>query len=378
MALTRAALLALLLGLAGSAGAQEVVHDPIHDLTLDAREPGRVALGWAAAEDSVGVRVTGHEVWRQEGPTDGTTAWTGEWVQLDALGADAEGYVDRRVTPGARYRYKVATQAVATDGSALPVAQARRESETAGPAEALFDHYVEVVSVTAAGLEPGPEDEAKLRVHRFTPGTGWARGPETTVHVGSEVGAEELDGDFRTGGTLTEATHDAGSAAHVRWRTKAGATREASASDVLPATVWSPPAARRSTPTSTARTGSGSTGSGSEPKTPGAGASGTTARPLPFPEPSKVGTVVGRKVLWEVSNETGYRITVYWAGPGSGQATLEPGESTVLRLSRGGTYDLSGKATDTDRIAGAEGRFSLQAGSRYRSTFRKGTGEPPR
>ena len=128
---------------------------------------------------------------------------------------------------------------------------------------------------------------------------------------------------------------------------------------------------------STRGPGPGTSGrSGSDPKTPG-DAPATTARPLPFPEPSKVGTVVGRKVLWEVSNETGYRITVYWAGPASGQATLEPGESTVLRLNRGGTYDLSGKATDTDRIAGAEGRFSLQAGTRYRSTFRKGT-EPPR
>jgi len=370
LALTRALL--LLACLAAPAAAQEVVHDPVHDLTLDAREPGRVALSWGAAEDSIGITVTGHEVWRQdgtrEGPPSSPAVW-GEWVNLDTLGADAEGYVDRRVTPGSCYRYKVATQAVGKDGGPLAPALARRESETAGPAEALFDHYVEVVSVTAAGLEPGPEDVAKLRVHRHTPGAGWARGPETTVHVGSEVGAEELDGDFRTGGTLTEATHEAGAAARVRWRTKAGALREASTSDVLPATVWAPPVKR--TPASTTRPGT-SARPGTEAKTPG-DAPATTARTLPFPEPSKVGTVVGRKVLWEVSNETGYRITVYWAGPGSGQATLEPGESTVLRLNRGGTYDLSGKATDTDRIAGAEGRFSLQAGTRYRSTFRKGT-----
>ncbi len=363
LALTRA--LALLALTACLAAAQEVVHDPVHDLALDAREPGRVALSWGAAEDSIGVKVTGHEVWRQDGTRE---AW-GEWVNLDTLGADAEGYIDRRVTPGSCYRYKVATQAVGTDGGPLAPALARRESETAGPAEALFDHYVEVVSVSAAGLEPGPEDVAKLRVHRHTPGGGWARGPETSVHVGGEVGAEELDGDFRTGGTLVEATHEAGAAARVRWRTKGGALREASASDVLPATVWAPPVKR--TPASTTRPTT-STRSGTEPKTPG-DAPATTARPLPFPEPSKVGTVVGRKVLWEVSNETGYRITVYWAGPGSGQATLEPGESTVLRLNRGGTYDLSGKATDTDRISGAEGRFSLQAGTRYRSTFRKGT-----
>lgn len=372
LALTRALLLVACL--AGAAAAQDVVHDPVHDLTLDAKEPGRVALSWGAAEDSVGVRVTAHEVWRQDGTRE--AAWTGEWVNVETLGAEAEGYVDRRVTPGACYRYKVATQAVGTDGAPLAPALARRESETAGPAEALFDHYVEVVSVTAAGLEPGPEDVAKLRVHRHTPGAGWARGPETSVHVGAEVGAEDLDGDFRTGGTLLEATHEAGAAARVRWRTKAGAVREASASDVLPSTVWTPPVKR--TPASTTRPTTPAR-SGKDEKTPGDDAPATTARPLPFPEPSKVGTVVGRKVLWEVSNETGYRITVYWAGPGSGQATLEPGESTVLRLNRGGTYDLSGKATDTDRIAGAEGRFSLQPGTRYRSTFRKGTGtEPPR
>jgi hypothetical protein len=141
--------------------------------------------------------------------------------------------------------------------------------------------------------------------------------------------------------------------------------------------VWTPPASRpRRKPPAAEKPAEkpAKAGAPDAPKPPAGGVA--TTRQLPFPEPSRTGEVKGKKVLWEVLNETPYRITVSYAGPSTGQVVVEPGATSVLRLVRGGDYVLTGKATETDRVAPATGRFSLLSGTRYRSTFRRQSERP--
>lgn len=369
----RSALLAALFALLPVARAQDATHDPPHGLTLDAKEPGKVTVVWVPAEDNRNVKVVGHEVWRAlEGAP---------WELVAELPADAGFHIDRKVGAGKRYLYKVATKAGWDDahgGAALPVTLARRESEPAGPVLALRPFYLELLAVTVAGPQPSPDDTATLHVHRWSDEAGaWERGPETIARTGDPVGRQSVEGDFRTGATLLAAWEAEGDReAHVRVRLESGEELTVGALDLPPESVWTAPASRprRKPPEKPAAEKPAKPDAPDAPRPPAGGVA--TTRQLPFPEPSRTGEVKGKKVLWEVLNETPYRITVSYAGPSTGQVVVEPGATSVLRLVRGGDYILTGKATDTDRVAPATGRFSLVSGARYRSTFRRQSEKP--
>lgn len=352
--------LALLLALAAPAGAQEgFVHDPPHGLVLDEREPGRIQLVWVPAEDNQRVTVHAYHVWRREG--------TGDWVQLASTKGDVTYYNDRRVTPGQAYAYRIVSEAVGT-GRLLPPEQARRQSEAVGPVLALEPWYLSVERVTPTRPE-GPDGSAWLRVHRWATERGaWEASDGFGVRTGGAIGQEGLAGDYRTGATLVavwEAEAEGGPAGFVRYRRADGDEVELSTRDAPPGPVWKDAPrtrVRRGPPPETIE-GSRERPAARAPARPGEPA------PLRFPEPTRLETITGSKVLWEVENQTSYRLSVYYDGPSTGRAVVEPGETIVLRLVRGGDYFVFGRVATTDTVRPAEGQFSMLSGYRYRSTF---------
>ncbi|MCO5166686.1 MAG: fibronectin type III domain-containing protein [Planctomycetes bacterium] len=351
--------LLLLLALAAPGLAQDgFVHDPPHGLVLDEREPGRIQLVWVPAEDNQRVTVTAYHVWRREG--------TGPWAQLASTKGDVTFYSDRRVTPGQAYAYRVVSEAVG-EGRLLPVEQARRQSEPVGPVLALERWYVSVERVTPTRPD-GPDGSAWLRVHRWATETGaWDTSEGFGVRTGGTIGQDGLAGDFRTGATLVavrEAQGDEGPVGFIRYRRDDGEEVEVSTRDAPPGPVW-----KEAPRTRTRRAPPPETVEGSRERPAARAGEGEATKPLRFPEPTRLETITGTKVLWEIDNQTPYRLSVYYEGPSTGRTLVEPGESVVVRLVRGGDYTVFGRAASTDQVRPVEGKFSMLGGYRYRSTF---------
>ncbi len=358
-----AALLVGCLGALAPAVAQDApIHDPPHGLVLDAREPGRIQLVWVAAEDSRGVVVTAYHVWRREG--------AGAWAQVGSTEPGVTFYNDRRVRAGEAYAYRVTSEARTAGGAPLPPDQVRRQSESVGPVLALEPWYVSVERVSAPNPQ-GPEGTAILRVHRWVLEAGaWDTCPPFGVRTGATIGQDGLAGDFRTGATLVavwESVVDGATVGHARYRRPDGVEVELTTNDAPPEGVWKDaPTARkrRAPPPETLETTRER-----EPARPSTEAGPTAEAPLRFPEPTRLESISGKKVLWEVDNQTPYRLSVYYEGPTSGRQVVEAGETAVLRLIRGGDYKVFGRVATSDLVRPVQGEFSMQSGFRYRSTF---------
>lgn len=356
-------LLCLALGLLASPATAQTTtatHDPPHGLALDSREPGRIQLVWVHAEDNRDVTVRAYHVWRRVG--------TAEWTQVASVGPTVTFYTDRTVVAGAAYAYRVVSEAGATAGPALTFEQERRQSEPVGPVLALERWYVSVDRVAPEGGPHGPGGFAWLRVHRWVDeAAAWETSAALSVATGAAIGREDLAGDFRTGATLDAVweTVDGGDTiGWARYTPAAGATPvELSTRDAPPEGVWA------EAPTSRKRRAPPPEVEETTRERPVAEATPDEPAPLRFPEPSKVGAVTGTKVLWEIDNQTPYRLSVYYTGPTTGRTTVPPGEQVTLRLIRGGDYTVSGRASSSDLVKPVTGAFSLLSGQRYKSTF---------
>lgn len=361
-ALLPGVLCALLLASA-PAGAQDAgpIHDPPHGLHLDPREPGRIQLVWVPAEDSRGVAVEAYHVWRREG--------TGAWLQVGSTTPTVTFYNDRRVKAGEAYAYRVTSEARATGGAPLPIEQTRRQSEPVGPVLALEPWYVSVERV-APTTPQGPEGSALLRVHRWLPEAGaWDTCQPFGVRTGAAIGQQDLAGDFRTGATLVavwSATVDEQPAGFVRYRKADGLEVELSTHDAPPEPAWldAPKLRKRRAPPPETVEGT------REREVARPAETGPTASaPLRFPEPSRLESITGKKVLWEIDNQTPYRLSVYYEGATTGRTIVEAGETVVVRLVRGGDYKVFGRVATSDLVRPVDGEFSMLSGYRYRSTF---------
>lgn len=360
----RAALLLAVVAVAGAParGQDAPVHDPPHGLVLDSREPGRIQLVWVAAEDSRGVVVTAYHVWRREG--------TGPWAQVGSTEPGVTFYNDRRVKAGEAYAYRVTSEARSANGAPLPADQLRRQSEPAGPVLALEPWYVSVERVAPTNPQ-GPDGTAILRVHRWVLEAGaWDTCQPFGVRTGATIGQDGLGGDFRTGATLVavwESVVDGATIGHVRYRRADGVEVELTTNDAPPEPVWKEAPAQRKRRAPPPETIEGTREREADRPTSEAGP--TAAAPLKFPEPTRLESISGKKVLWEVDNQTPYRLSVYYEGPTTGRTVVEAGETVVLRLIRGGDYKVFGRVATSDLVRPVRGEFSMLSGYRYRSTF---------
>lgn len=359
----RAALLLGCLALLGPAAAQDApVHDPPHSLFLDSREPGRIQVVWVAAEDNRGVVVTAYHVWRREG--------AGAWAQVGSTEPGVTFYTDRRVKAGEAYAYRVTSEARAAAGGALPADHLRRQSEPAGPVLALEPWYLSVERVAPTNPQ-GPDGTALLRVHRWLPEAGaWDTCQPFGVRTGAAIGQESLAGDFRTGATLVavwETIVQGQPVGYVRYRKADGLEAELSTNDAPPEPVWkeAPAARKRRAPPPETVEGTRER----EVERPAEETGPTAEKPLRFPEPTRLESISGKKVLWEIDNQTPYRLSVYYEGPTTGRTVVEAGETAVLRLVRGGDYKVFGRVATSDLVRPVHGEFSMLSGYRYRSTF---------
>ena len=260
----------------------------------------------------------------------------------------------------------------------LPIEQSRRQSEAVGPVLALEPWYVSVDRVAPEGGPHGPTGFGWLRVHRWLDeAAAWETSPPFSVTTGTSIGREDLAGDFRTGATLEsvwETTEAGETVGWLRYTPFEGAAQvELSTRDAPPEGVWpdAPAKRRRRAPPELEETTR-------ERERPVAEAPDQPASPLRFPEPTKLESVMGEKVLWEIENKTPYPLSVYYEGPTTGRTTVPAGEMVTIRLIRGGDYTVRGRASSSDQVKPVTGTFSLAGGQRYRSTFVVGPASPRR
>lgn len=296
--------------------------------------PGVVELRWKTV-----VEAKGYELWRKLEPG-------GEWGRVGRAPAGATRYVDRAVQPRTFYSYKLGV--LGTGGE-----------HVVGPIEALASFYVELTEQRG--------DQAVLHVHAWDDTLGeWSRSGEVVVGVGQRIRADAAVAGFDTGATLREVSPDPVHEGAVRILfspATEGAPVEVTSQDVLPVVVRDGGRAggRADGPGSRVR-------SGSDPKEDATPIPATLKR-LKFPEPTRVGTVIGHRVVWDIENKSEFRLMLVVEGGGSRRTFyIGAGKTEDVRLPRGGDYTVTANASD-NKIIPLYGEFGLEGGVRYKSVL---------
>jgi hypothetical protein len=298
-------------------------------------QPRRIDLSWGATEGA-----SGYSVMRR-------TPNAAEWSRIAKLGPDVLRHSDRTVAPRETYLYRV--DPVGAQGT------------PASAVEALDDFYLQLREAKAG--------VARLFVHRWDADfQEWMRSDLIEVKVGEGIGQSGMITDFRTGATLNQAAPDPKKASveRIRYTTKDGRKISVTTTQTLPSAVHvrkvkkpgKRPAKRDKT----------STASGPDRPTGG----GATARALAFPEPTRVGSAKGTKVVWKITNSSSFRMNVLIMNHKGARRLfkLGPDKEYVARFKSGGTYKVSANADGGKKIRPLEGSFGLASGSTYASNLK--------
>ncbi|RMG15017.1 MAG: hypothetical protein D6731_09145 [Planctomycetota bacterium] len=302
---------------------------PSSGVAVEAKRPASATLTWPPSTGPV-------EVWRRVGAE-------GKWTRRAVLGADRSRFVDR-LEPGSTAWYRVD-----------PVGGPR--GSVLGPVKALRPFYVELLEVT--------QGRARLRVHKWNEEfQEWQRSAPLRVGPGDPLGRADEFTDFRTGATVLGAGPSAldPSVHYLRYRTQEGQERRVTTRDALPSVVYRPPPKReRKPPPRVAR-----------PNTrvrPQRAEDPPQQETLEFPPPTKVGTIPGRRVIWEIENRSDMPMTIALTGQSARHLfKVGPQKTYVVRLRRGDDFKILATAKD-NRILPLVGAFGLASGSRYRTVL---------
>ncbi len=308
---------------------------PAHasDVRVTAERPGAVEVAWTEVSGA-----TGYVVWRREG-------LRGRWERLASLPAGTASYADRAVSERRFYTYRVTPE-----GAGAP-----RE---AGPVEALARSYVE--------LREAVDGAAVVRIHQWDQAFDeWRQSDPVRVAVGRPLMAAGVVTNFATGATLLAAGPDPAQVGVGRalYRTRQGAVVEVTTRDLLPLAlrVKKKVTDRASDPKpARARTGSDA------PPIPARG--GPAPVSLEFPEPQRIGTAPGDRVVWEIENASKLRLLLVITGRAGRTFTIGPEKTFEVKLPGGGDYEVVANAQD-NKIIPLKGEFGLQSGVRYKSVL---------
>lgn len=299
------------------------------------RQPRQIDLSWSATEGA-----SGYSVMRRKPKAE-------RWNRIAKLGPEDLRYSDRGVAPREAYVYRV--DPVGTQGA------------PSSPIEALDDFYLQ--------LREAKDQVAKVFVHRWDANfQEWMRSDLIEVKVGDGVGQSGMISDFRTGATLDHAAPDPKKAAveRIRYTTKDGRKIGVTTVESLPSAVY----VRKVKKPGKRPAKQGKTSTANRPGKPTGGA--TTGRALAFPEPTRVGSAKGTKVVWKITNSSSFRMNVLIMNNNGGQRLfkLGPDKEYVARFKRGGTYKVSANADGGKKISPLEGSFGLASGSTYASNLK--------
>lgn len=301
-------------------------------LELTAERPGVVELRWTG-----GSGAASYAVWRREGLRGG-------WERIGAAPGEATSYVDRAVQPRHFYSYRLAPEG--------------GESVEAGPTEALASFYLELLEA--------PAGAAVLKVHEWDETFDeWRASDPVRVPAGQRVFAAGVVSEFAPGATIVTAGPDPAQPGVGRalFRTREGALVEVTTADPLPLALRPQKKAkpRRAAP----KAAKVEARDEPEPEPTPVVPEGPT---LQFPEPLQIGTVPGRRVVWEIQNDSKHRLLIVVTGRVSRTFPVGAGQTHEVKFPGGGDYTVVANASD-NMIIPLKGEFGLRDGIRYRSVL---------
>jgi hypothetical protein len=189
-------------------------HGAPTDVSVDSSTRGQVSVHWKASLEDEYV-ICSFEVSR-------APAQDGPWEVVATEGPGTTEYVDNKVAPRSTYFYKVTSVAEVDRDSPvvqrydlkLADAEARKESEVAGPAQTAADVFVlpqQVTQVTDQDLiaNPNAKESAYVKVYKWDPESSSFQYSAFMVQAHDGIGGKKkLRGgkefDFTTGAVLDD------------------------------------------------------------------------------------------------------------------------------------------------------------------------------
>lgn len=300
--------------------------------TLTRKKPREIELAWDAVHG-----VNDYTIYRKLGAKD-------EWRPLKQV--KEARFVDQALLPRSVAYYKV----VAGEFTTAP----------AGPIEALDDFYVELKYVSGKA--------ARLFYHQYRPiREGWTRSLAIQAILGERLVGTDVVGDFETQikllklGKYSADAERAANADFVKLLTEDHRLLEVSILDKPPLEVYDPePKPEKSETKPEEGTQTRPTGPRATPR--------REQKPLKFPQPKLVSQLPGRRLEWEIVNQSKFKMHFVIKGKHSHNFKVAPDTTHVVRFNQGGDYKVEVNAIEDD-VVPMEGEFGLLQGNRYQSVF---------
>ncbi len=301
--------------------------------TVVRKKPRELVLSWEAAGG------TSFTIWRKLGSK-------GEWRALKVVSESR--YVDRALLPRTIAYYKVS----AGEG---------HMSGVAGPYEALDDFYVELNWVNGS--------VAKIYYHQYREiRSEWTRSLAITAKHKEMIAGSDIVGDFETEvkmfkvGAHAPPTGDESEAERefVKVMTADHRILEILSTDRPPIEVYDPRPKKVAS-----KAGDGPTKTKKVRKKRKARKKGD---PITFPQPTIISELPGKRLEWEIVNQSQAKMHVVIRGRNSHNFKIGPDSTYVVKFQKGGDYKVQINVIQDDVLA-LVSEFGIKRGNRYQSVF---------
>jgi hypothetical protein len=300
--------------------------------TVVRKKPRELELSWAAVANA------SYTVWRKLGSK-------GEWRALKVV--TEPRYVDQALLPRTIAYYKIS----AGEGLMTPVA---------GPTEALDDFYVDLTYVNGS--------IARLYYHQWREiRSEWTRSLAISAKHKEMISGSDIAGDFETQvkvfkvGAHPPPTGDKSEAAreYVKLMTTDHRILEVQSTDMLPKEVWNPQPKKSKTKAA---------GTGKTKKKRKKRKKWKKGDPITFPQPKIISELPGRRLEWEIVNQSQAKMHVVIRGRNSHNFKIGPDSTYVVKFQKGGDYKVQINVVQDDVLA-LVSEFGIKRGNRYQSIF---------
>ena len=295
------------------------------------KQPRRLEVSWKPLVGNV------YTVWRKLGTK-------GEWRALKEVSEPR--FLDETLLPRSVAYYKIGV------GEGLV-------SLESGPHLALDDFYVELIYVS--------KTTARLHFHQWREARkAWTRSLAFDTKQKEMLAGADVVGDFVTQikllkvGKLPAETEGQAELEFVKLLTADHRLIEVTTRDRVPLEVFDPePKKTKARKEAVAKV--------APPKKVRERKTKTRA-PIKFPQPSLVNALPGKRLEWEIVNQSKYKMHVVIKGKNSHNFKIAADSTYVVKFSTGGDYKVMINGVG-DEVLALESEFGLVQGNRYQSVF---------
>lgn len=300
--------------------------------TVVRKKPRELQLSWELPG-------TSFTVWRKLGSK-------GEWRALKVV--SGQSYLDRALLPRTIAYYKVS----AGEG---------QMSGVAGPHEALDDFYVDLTWVSGS--------VAKIYYHQYREiREEWTRSLAIKAKHKELIAGSDIVGDFETQvkmfkvGAHAPPTGDESEAERefIKVMTADHRILEIQSTDRLPVEVYDPRSKERQAKKEGGPSKTKKVRKKRKPRKKG--------DPITFPQPKIISELPGKRLEWEIVNQSQAKMHVVIRGRNSHNFKIGADSTYVVKFQKGGDYKVQINVIQDDVLA-LVSEFGIKRGNRYQSVF---------